>query len=72
MVRNLGTPKGGYGAYFYPQIEHIQVSMENVQAFKKGLRKYGNYPKIPAHWWSYPTPDDWNDKVVPPLPPISK
>ena len=40
MVRNLGTSKGGFGAYFYPQENHIRVSKENVRAFTKGLKKY--------------------------------
>ena len=71
MAQNLGTPDGGFGAYFYSQIEHIQVSKENVKAFKKGLRKYGDYSKIPSHWWTYPTVEEWKDDVVPPLPPLS-
>jgi hypothetical protein len=70
MVRNLGTQEGGYGAYFYPQIEHIQVPIKNVVAFKKGLKKYGDYSKIPYHWWSYPVEDDWKDNIVPSLPPL--
>ncbi|MFX1337183.1 MAG: hypothetical protein ACFFDK_01095, partial [Promethearchaeota archaeon] len=70
MVRNLGTPQGGYGAYIYPQPYDIQVPKENIQAFKKGLRKYGKYSEIPSHWWSYPVPNEWNDKVVPPVPPM--
>ena len=69
MVRNLGTSKGGFGAYFYPQENHIRVSKENVRAFTKGLKKYGDYSKIPKHWWSYPVPTDWKDNVVPSLPP---
>jgi uroporphyrinogen decarboxylase len=71
MVRNLGTPEGGYGAYFYPQPSDIQVPKENIQAFKKGLKKYGNYSEIPLHWWSYPIPNEWDDKIVPPVPPIN-
>jgi len=70
MVRNLGTSEGGFGAYFYPQIEHIKVAKENVNAFKKGLRKYGNFSNIPPHWWNYPTVEDWQDNIVPPLPPL--
>jgi hypothetical protein len=70
MIRNLGTPKGGFGAYFYPQENHIRVSKEKVKAFSKGLTKYGNYSKIPDHWWTYPIPVDWKDNEVPPLPPM--
>ena len=55
MMRNLGTPEGGYGAFFYPNPTNvIQVPKENIKAFKKGLRKYGNYSNIPSNWWSDP------------------
>ena len=70
MVRHLGKPKGGFGAYFYPQEDHIRVYRSNIQAFERGLEKYGNYAKIPAHWWEYPTVDEWDDQNVPPLPPL--
>ncbi|MBU1671309.1 MAG: hypothetical protein KKF41_06195 [Actinobacteria bacterium] len=43
MVENMGTPGGGYGAYFYPQISHIGVPLRNVMAFRRGLKKYGRY-----------------------------
>jgi len=43
MVNGLGTPDGGFGAYFYPQPHHIQAPKENVKAFKRGLTKYGDY-----------------------------
>ncbi len=43
MVTNMGTRRGGYGAYFYPQLSHIGVSWRNVRAFKRGLRKHGRY-----------------------------
>ncbi|MHA1489019.1 MAG: uroporphyrinogen decarboxylase family protein [Promethearchaeota archaeon] len=69
MVRNLGTPEGGYGAYFYPQVDQINVSKKNMTAFKKGLRKYGNYLNIPHHWWTHPISKEWKDDIVPPLPP---
>ena len=70
MMRNLGTPEGGFGAYFYPQTRHIKVPSENVRAFEKGLEKYGDYSKIPKHWWNHPTVEIWNDYEVPPLPPL--
>jgi uroporphyrinogen decarboxylase len=68
MVRNLGTPEGGYGAYFYPSIRQLQIPIENVRAFKRGLEKYGDYSKISPHWWTTPPPAEWKDNVVPPLP----
>lgn len=43
MVTSLGTPDGGYGAYFYPQPGHIGLPKENQKAFARGLRKFGNY-----------------------------
>lgn len=70
MIRNLGTPDGGYGAYYYPQYYHIQVPKANIQAFSKGLKKYGIYSKIPQEWWDHPIPDQWQDPEVPPLPSI--
>ena len=54
MVRWMGTKNGGFGAYFYPQTYHIGVPKANVSAFKKGLKKYGNYSKIPDSIWSKP------------------
>ncbi len=72
MVRNLGTPAGGFGAYFYPQRHHIQAPVENAKAFKRGLEKYGAYDKIPDSWWSAPVLHEqggvWKDDEVPPLP----
>jgi hypothetical protein len=70
MVRNLGTPEGGFGAYFYPQAHHIRVSKSNVNSFKSGLKKYGVYSKIPKVWWDAPLPSEWRANVVPPLPKI--
>lgn len=70
MVRNLGTPLGGYGAYFYPQVDHIQAPEVNINAFSEGLKKYGDYPRIPDQWWTYPIVDDWKYNEVPPLPPL--
>jgi len=70
MVRNLGTRKGGYGASFYDDSKVIKVSRKNIRAFSKGLEKYGDYSKIPAHWWDYPTVENWNDFEVPQLPPL--
>ena len=70
MNRNLGTPNGGFGAYYYPQYYHIQVPKENIKAFEKGIQKYGNYSKIPPSWWDCPVVAEWKDKEVPPLPPL--
>ncbi len=70
MVRNLGTPEGGFGAYFYPQTDHIQAPKVNIDAFTKGLEKYGVYETIPEHWWTYPIVDEWKYNKVPPLPPV--
>ncbi|MHA1324654.1 MAG: uroporphyrinogen decarboxylase family protein [Candidatus Helarchaeota archaeon] len=68
MVRNLGTPEGGFGAYFYSQYKDINVSPANIKAFWKGLKKYGRYSKIPRIWWKAPVIDQWIDDEVPPLP----
>lgn len=70
MMRNLGTPEGGFGAYFYPQVDHIQAPQANINAFTKGLEKYGVYESIPKHWWSYPIVNEWKINEVPPLPPV--
>ncbi|MBY8990452.1 MAG: hypothetical protein KGD58_06830 [Candidatus Lokiarchaeota archaeon] len=70
MIRNLGTKEGGFGAYFYPQVDHIQAPRANVKAFTKGLEKYGVYDRIPKHWWSYPVVNEWKYDKVPPLPPV--
>lgn len=43
MVENMGTPMGGFGAYFYPQTSHIGVPLRNVLAYRRGLKKYGTY-----------------------------
>ena len=72
MTRHLGTCNGGFGAYFYPQEGHIRVSRENSLAFEKGLEKYGTYAKISSHWWDYPTVNEWDVNVVPPLPPMEQ
>ncbi len=69
MIRNLGTREGGFGAYFYPQVDHIQVPGSNINAFIKGLKKYGVYNNIPEHWWTSTLIDDWKYNSVPPLPP---
>ncbi len=68
MVRNLGTPEGGFGAYFYPQPGHINVHKRNINAFKKGLKKYSVYGKIPESWWETPVPEEWEDDIVPEIP----
>lgn len=74
MIRNLGTKEGGFVAYFYPQPDVIRVPLENINAFREGLKKYGNYSKIPSRWWDYPVPKVWKDEhkkdIVPPLPPL--
>ncbi len=65
----MGTKEGGFGAYYYSYVlNHVKVSKENVKAFKKGIKKFGNYSKIPPHWWDHPTVEEWNDNIVPPLP----
>ena len=69
MIRNLGTEKGGFGAYFYPEIHHIGASKENVRAFEQGLRDFGVYANIPKSWWEHPAPEEWPELEVPPLPP---
>ena len=68
MVRNLGTSKGGYGAFFYDNWKDIKVPQTNIRAFKKGLKQYGIYRKIPPSWWTSPLPEMWDDHTVPPLP----
>ena len=70
MMRNLGTKEGGFGAYFYPQPYHIKVPSANVHGFAHGLEKHGTYSEIPAHWWNHPTIDEWDGRIVPPLPPL--
>lgn len=70
MIRNLGTKNGGFGAYFYPTPRDLKTPRENIKAFERGLKKYGNYSKIPSHWWDYPINKVWNDFEVPPLPPF--
>ena len=70
MMRNLGTPEGGFGAYFYTQYKDIQVPKENIKAFSQGIKNYGNYSKIPSEWWDAPVNEDWEDDVVPPLPTV--
>ena len=69
MIRNLGTREGGFGAYFYPQTDHIQAPETNINAFTKGLEKYGVYANIPEHWWTDPIVNKWKNNEVPPLPP---
>ena len=68
MVRNLGTKNGGFGAYLYPQPKDIRTKRANIRAFQKGLKKYGVYSEIPAHWWNHLVTDFWKDSEVPPLP----
>jgi len=68
-MRNLGTKEGGFGAYFYPQVHHLNPPKENIKGFMRGLKKYGTYSKIPEHWWNYSTIENWDYYTVPPLPP---
>ena len=68
MIRNLGTPDGGFGAYFYPASRQLNVPVENVRAYKSGLEKFGDYSRIPPRWWTAPVPTEWKDNEVPPLP----
>jgi hypothetical protein len=68
MIRNLGTKDGGYGAFFYITPQEIHVPKQNIRAFQRGLKKYGNYSKIPQYWWDYPVPEKWENDIVPPLP----
>ena len=69
MMRNLGTKHGGFGAYFYTEPNVLKTPTKNIKAFKRGLKKYGVYSQIPEHWWDYPVEDEWDDNIVPPLPP---
>jgi len=70
MIRNLGAKNGGFGAYFYPSPNDIRTPRKNIKAFGRGLEKYGDYSKIPSHWWDYPIKEEWNSSEVPPLPPL--
>ena len=70
MIRNLGTREGGFGAYFYPQPKDIRAPRKNINAFKKGLEKYGIYSEIPNEWWEVPVSTEWKDNIVPPLPQV--
>jgi len=70
MIRNLGTKDGGYGAYFYDDTKVIRVPRKNIKAFERGLEKFGTYSQIPSHWWDEPIIEEWDDHIVPPLPPL--
>ncbi|MHA1459198.1 MAG: hypothetical protein ACTSQR_05985, partial [Promethearchaeota archaeon] len=61
----------GFGAYYYSQPRHIKAPSKNINGFTLGLEKYGTYSEIPMHWWDHPIPDDWDNGIVPPLPPIT-
>ncbi len=74
MMRNLGTPSGGFGAYLYPQFRHIKAPTANIRAFKEGLKKFGTYANVPSQWWETPVPEIWqenNEDIVPPLPSLN-
>jgi uroporphyrinogen decarboxylase len=70
MMRNLAMPQGGFGAYIYPSPRHLQVPQENVDAFKRGIKQYGNYAKIPPQFWEIPIIDDWKRNGIDFVPPI--
>lgn len=72
MIRNLGTPNGGYGAYFYPTPKVLKTPRKNIKAFQRGIEKFGDYAKIPSHWWDYPINKEWDDNEVPDLPQIEE
>lgn len=69
MMRNMGTSKGGFGAYFYREWNDIEVPKPNIKAYKAGLKQFGTYAKIPQSWWDAPLPELWKDDEVPPVPP---
>jgi hypothetical protein len=69
MIRNLGTKHGGYGAYFYDNPKDLNIPRKNIKAFQRGLNKFGVYSNIPEKWWDYPISNEWEDNVVPSLPP---
>jgi uroporphyrinogen decarboxylase len=50
MIKNMGTQDGGYGAYIYPQPWHINAPKQNIRAFNRGLKKYGDYAKNADIW----------------------
>jgi len=73
MMRNLAMPNGGFGAYFYPTPWHIQVPKGNIAGFKQGIKKYGDYSKIPPQFWKTPITDEWKVDgldIVPSIPQI--
>ena len=70
MIRNLGTKKGGYGAFFYPTPKVLKVPRKNIKAFQRGIEKYGTYSKILERWWEYPIQEKWDQHTVPSLPAI--
>jgi len=70
MMRNLGTKNGGYGAFFYPTPKVLKTPRKNIRAFQQGIEKFGDYSKIPSHWWNYPVCKEWKDNEVPELPPF--
>lgn len=72
MVRNLGTPDGGFGAYFYPDYKDIRVAKDIIKAFSQGIKKFGTYSKIRSAWWDAPVSEEWDNDIVPPLPPLDE
>jgi len=48
----MGTARGGFGAYFYATPWHIGVPKENIKAFKRGLKTYGDYTRLSTAWWN--------------------
>jgi len=52
MMKSMGTARGGFGAYFYATPWHIGVPKENIEAFKRGLKTYGDYTRLSTAWWN--------------------
>ena len=44
MIQTFSTQEGGFLAYFYPDTRVINVPKENIKAFYKALKKWGQYP----------------------------
>lgn len=44
MICTFSTQEGGFLAYFYPDTHVLNVPRVNIQAFRKALKKWGNYP----------------------------
>ena len=44
MIETFSTHEGGYLAYYYADLQVLNVPKRNVRAFDKGLKKWGKYP----------------------------